>query len=458
MDEFLKLKTNPKISIKKKAPVARITTTSIKRQQQKKINTVVASSTKQAPPLQQQQPLRQQTTSSAISTISTKPMTVQDIKMISPNKCYLPIIFKDSNNDQKIVAQIDAKNLVSPTGYLQMKLQPQTVGGQQIVHLTSSNIPSSMTLTSAPQSTNTSSTQAIQLQQRQISQPNIISSITTTPSETKCIFTTSAGQNVTITHQPLSSITNQVQHNLNQMLPPPPLVQQQQQQQQPPALCRTIDTALGKVQLTTLQNVPTTQVTHPLPTKSGITIQRIKPDPDMKVQSTQTGSITSSSVATSKPRLPVKKPMPVQLIKTPSMASTTSTTTTTSTSLTAAAKASEVPTCAVCDKVFKRKEHLAQHMKLHLGLRPFKCDEANCNKSFSRKEHLMRHVVSHTGKKMFNCEYCKKLFSRKDNLNKHKRYLVNIYVILNQFIMQFSMFYADLMNQSQLAHCTRCQS
>lgn len=390
---------------------------------------VVASPPKQAPPLQQQQPQRQQSTSSAISTISNKPITVQDIKMMSPNKCYLPIIFKDSNSDQKIVAQIDAKNLVSPTGYLQMKLQPQNVGGQQIVHLTSSNIPSSMTLTSAPQSTNPLSSQAIQIQQRQISQPNIISSITTTPSETKCIFTTSAGQNVTITHQPLSSITNQVQqhqnNNLNQMLPPPPLVQQQQQQQlQPPALCRTIDTSMGKVQLTTLQNVPTTQVTHPLPTKSGITIQRIKPDPDMKVQSTQTGSVTSSSVATTKPRLPMKKPVPVQMIKAPSIISTTSTTTTTSsTSMTAAAKATEVPTCSVCDKVFKRKEHLAQHMKLHLGLRPFKCDEANCNKSFSRKEHLMRHVVSHTGKKMFNCEYCKKLFSRKDNLNKHKRYL-----------------------------------
>lgn len=425
MDEFLKPKTNPNISIKKKATVARITTTSMKRQQQKKANMVIATSTKQVAAPQQQQSQRQQTTSSTI--ISTKPMTVQDIKMMSPNKCYLPIIFKDSNSDQKIVAQIDAKNLVSPTGYLQMKLQPQNVGGQQIVHLTSSNIPSSMALTSAPQLTNTSLSQAIQIQQRQISQPNIISSITTTPSETKCIFTTSAGQNVTITHQPLSSITNQVQqhqnNNISQMLAPPPLVQQQQQ---PPALCRTIDTSMGKVQLTTLQNVPTTQVTHPLPTKSGITIQRIKPDPDMKVQSTQTGSVTSSSVAISKPRLPMKKPVPVQIIKTPSVASTTSTTTTTSsTTMPAAAKSTEVPTCTVCDKIFKRKEHLAQHMKLHLGLRPFKCDEANCNKSFSRKEHLMRHVVSHTGKKMFNCEYCKKLFSRKDNLNKHKRYLVN---------------------------------
>lgn len=77
--------------------------------------------------------------------------------------------------------------------------------------------------------------------------------------------------------------------------------------------------------------------------------------------------------------------------------------------------------CDVCKKVFKRKEFLMQHLKSHIGLRPFKCDEATCNKSFSRKEHLLRHVVSHTGKKMFNCDVCKKLFSRKDNLNKHRR-------------------------------------
>lgn len=77
--------------------------------------------------------------------------------------------------------------------------------------------------------------------------------------------------------------------------------------------------------------------------------------------------------------------------------------------------------CDVCKKVFKRKEFLMQHLKSHIGLRPFKCDEPTCNKSFSRKEHLLRHVVSHTGKKMFSCDVCKKLFSRKDNLNKHRR-------------------------------------
>lgn len=77
--------------------------------------------------------------------------------------------------------------------------------------------------------------------------------------------------------------------------------------------------------------------------------------------------------------------------------------------------------CKICLKSFKKKEHMTQHMKLHAGLRPFKCNENYCNKAFSRKEHLMRHMVSHTGKKLFHCDICQKFFSRKDNLNKHRR-------------------------------------
>ncbi|KAG5681894.1 hypothetical protein PVAND_011300 [Polypedilum vanderplanki] len=77
--------------------------------------------------------------------------------------------------------------------------------------------------------------------------------------------------------------------------------------------------------------------------------------------------------------------------------------------------------CDVCKKIFKRKEFLMQHLKSHIGLRPFKCTEATCNKAFSRKEHLLRHISSHTGTKEFVCNVCNKFFSRKDNLNKHRR-------------------------------------
>lgn len=85
------------------------------------------------------------------------------------------------------------------------------------------------------------------------------------------------------------------------------------------------------------------------------------------------------------------------------------------------ATATSTLTCPTCQREFKKKEHLTQHIKLHAGIRPFKCTEEGCDKAFSRKEHLSRHLVSHSGQKKFTCEECKKPFSRKDNLNKHKR-------------------------------------
>uniref|UniRef100_A0A8D8WDM3 Zinc finger protein 436 n=2 Tax=Cacopsylla melanoneura TaxID=428564 RepID=A0A8D8WDM3_9HEMI len=75
--------------------------------------------------------------------------------------------------------------------------------------------------------------------------------------------------------------------------------------------------------------------------------------------------------------------------------------------------------CDLCSKIFRRKEHLFQHKKLHTGERPFIC--GTCGKAFSRKEHLLRHGTSHTGQKMHPCDICGKMFSRKDNLHKHRK-------------------------------------
>ncbi|XP_050499448.1 zinc finger and BTB domain-containing protein 14 [Diabrotica virgifera virgifera] len=75
--------------------------------------------------------------------------------------------------------------------------------------------------------------------------------------------------------------------------------------------------------------------------------------------------------------------------------------------------------CEICQRAFKRKEHLYQHVKLHTGFRPYICE--HCNKAFMRKEHLLRHSSLHSGQKNFVCTICDKSFSRNDNLLKHKK-------------------------------------
>ncbi|KAK7600905.1 hypothetical protein V9T40_008346 [Parthenolecanium corni] len=75
--------------------------------------------------------------------------------------------------------------------------------------------------------------------------------------------------------------------------------------------------------------------------------------------------------------------------------------------------------CDICEKPFRKREHLLQHRKLHTGDRPYIC--TSCGKSFSRKEHLFRHMLAHTGEKRHSCDFCGKTFSRKDNLHKHRK-------------------------------------
>lgn len=364
------MKTNPNISatIKKKEGI------------HKKNFDIILS-----PPQQQQQQKIPTTMIQTNSALASTPKTVslQDLKFLSPNKCFVPITIKDAGNDQRqIVAQFDTKNLVLPTAYLQMKIQPQqqiaTIDGQHIVQLTAANLPNSISI--SPQQNQTIQTQIRQ----QSSNAQLISSASTTlstiPSDTKCIFT-SSGQNVTITHQPVQSISGNVQQqqsiqatsvNQHQFVPPlPPLTPASSAQS------NTVETSVGgKIQLTTLQNVSASNITHPLPQKSGITIQRIKQE-NRKLPTTKT--ITSPTQT---------QPQMIQVSSTTTALSTKVSTTTAVTTVRKANNKSNqiqtnannehnksvtaneaVPTCEVCDKVFKRKEHLAQHMKLHLGLR-----------------------------------------------------------------------------------------
>lgn len=546
VNEFLKLKTNSKITIKKKHPAGKVfakkTKSNIVYVPVSSANNnqqlVTTSPTKNPIQLHHQQLMQAGTSNQShqlpTATIISSPngnkqMNLQDLKIMSANKCYVPVTVKHSNGTDKQIH------------FMEMKINPEisTIDGQ-IVQLSQAG--NQLTLTAAPQQQQ-QQLQIVQQQQQpqqqhqqvqtyrtapssplSASSNNGNTTTTNSPTETKTIFTTSTGQSVTITHAPLSSLNaatattyQQQQQQLEQnLMPPPAAVPMQIIRVKGDGGIATIEgQQMECVQLTPLQNVPQPgNVNRMLPQKSGITIQRIKTGGQRRpsVMSADIASNTAAqqlqqlsrigsnsqpalarNVAVTGTRPPLKatarvatkgylpaqrgrttanapsttaitspsaaaktvnsismtprRPKIVRLPPPPARAKTNATTTVVKTppkpaaspssSTTAVAAAAipgdtsrsdgavetegGMPTCHVCGKMFKRKEHLAQHIKLHLGLRPFKCDEPGCNKSFSRKEHLLRHVVSHTGQKMFNCEFCQKLFSRKDNLNKHRR-------------------------------------
>ena len=75
--------------------------------------------------------------------------------------------------------------------------------------------------------------------------------------------------------------------------------------------------------------------------------------------------------------------------------------------------------CAVCDKVFPRKQLLVIHERKHTGETPFKC--STCGKGFAAKNSLTKHEMIHTGEKPCVCKVCGKAFGRSGTLTVHMR-------------------------------------
>ncbi|GAB0094717.1 uncharacterized protein DMENIID0001_100420 [Sergentomyia squamirostris] len=394
VDEFLKLKTTTQIGstqITRRTVKAAVKATPIEPPKPKKpkINLVLT-----APPASQHQAKiitspSITTTPVTMGTSPTKTVSLQDLKIFSPtNKCFLPITLKDGSTDQQILTQIDAKNIVLPAAVLQMKLQPQitTVDGQPVVQLTPTAIPTSLSISSNSGGG-----------QMQPIQTMASSSLAEAVQNAEIIFTTSSAQFQQQTQQ----------HQVHQTNPG------------------------NTVRLTSIANTPVVTMSSPkTSTPATITIQTSPTKPHLTkvtqpVQQAQRRITFTKKIPATQATVVKSEPVKAQIVtNTTSLAPVSTVPATTTTTVTTIKSSSIPPNCTTCDncgKTFKRKEHLIQHLKLHAGLRPFKCEEPGCNKTFSRKEHLMRHVVSHTGKKMFSCEFCHKFFSRKDNLNKHKR-------------------------------------
>ncbi|CAF2845311.1 unnamed protein product [Rotaria sp. Silwood2] len=67
--------------------------------------------------------------------------------------------------------------------------------------------------------------------------------------------------------------------------------------------------------------------------------------------------------------------------------------------------------CKICSKRFSR------HLRLHSGIRPYRC--TMCNTHFSRSDHLSTHLRTHTGEKPYACPECSYAACRRDMITRH---------------------------------------
>lgn len=80
-------------------------------------------------------------------------------------------------------------------------------------------------------------------------------------------------------------------------------------------------------------------------------------------------------------------------------------------------------TCTVCQKTFKRKDYLKQHMKTHAPETDvYRCPREGCGRTYTTVFNLQSHILSfHEEKRPFVCEHtgCGKMFAMKQSLMRH---------------------------------------
>ncbi|XP_046414495.1 zinc finger protein 836 [Neodiprion fabricii] len=75
--------------------------------------------------------------------------------------------------------------------------------------------------------------------------------------------------------------------------------------------------------------------------------------------------------------------------------------------------------CPTCGKLFKKEQHVTQHLKTHEG-KQWECDV--CSKMFTTKYFLKKHKRLHSGEMPYRCNICDKTFTFQQSYHKHRLY------------------------------------
>ncbi|KAJ0404276.1 hypothetical protein ATCC90586_001433 [Pythium insidiosum] len=84
-------------------------------------------------------------------------------------------------------------------------------------------------------------------------------------------------------------------------------------------------------------------------------------------------------------------------------------------------KPSKKHECPTCQKQFRGRSELQNHVRTHTGEKPLKCSFAGCNKRYAHSSNLRAHERTHAGIKPYACHYdgCGKSFAHSVSLKEH---------------------------------------
>ncbi|OQS01385.1 hypothetical protein ACHHYP_01180 [Achlya hypogyna] len=84
-------------------------------------------------------------------------------------------------------------------------------------------------------------------------------------------------------------------------------------------------------------------------------------------------------------------------------------------------KPSQRHQCETCQKMFRGRSELQNHIRTHTGAKPLVCSYAGCGKTYAHSSNLRAHERSHEGIKPYVCHYdgCGKRFAHSVSLKEH---------------------------------------